>query len=105
MPVPEPICVMQPMLPVAITSGLTRSMFADLAVAQLPGELGLEHVVGPGRAAAEVALRHVAHREAGLGEQRLRLAQDALAVLHRAGRVVGDGEVGAGHGRQRPICP
>ncbi len=88
--VPPAICVMQPMLPVAMTSGRTLSMLADLAVAQAAGDLRLQDVVGAGRAAADVALGHVAHGEAGVGEQRLRLLADLLAVLHRAGGVVGD---------------
>ena len=53
--------------------------------------LGLQHRVGAGRAAAEVALvRRQAHVEAELGEAGLDAAAHALAVLQRAGRVERD---------------
>ena len=42
----------------------------DLAGAQRAGDLRLQDVVGAGRAAADVALRHVLHREARLLEER-----------------------------------
>ena len=60
--VPDAICVMQPILPVAIRSGAVALDVGDLAVAQPRGDLRLQHVVGAGRAAAEMRLRHVAAR-------------------------------------------
>jgi hypothetical protein len=75
MPVPDAIWVMQPMLPVAIASGRVRSMLATFR-SRAARDLGLEQVVGAGRAAADVALGHVADGEAGLGEQALGLAHD-----------------------------
>ena len=73
MAVPRAICVMQPILPVAMTSGLVALDIGDLAVAQRAGDLRLQDVVGAGRAAADVAFRHVLHREARLLQQALRL--------------------------------
>ena len=93
--VPDAICVMQPMLPVAITSGATDFDVPDLSVAQPRGDLRLQDVVGAGGAAADVALRNVAHLEAGVLQKRLRQRRDPLAVLQRAGGMIGDDEVGA----------
>ena len=90
MPVPLPICVMQPMLPVAMACGARRLDVGDLAVAQLRGDLRLEDVVGAGRAAAEMAFRHVHDGEAGAAQQLLRLGLDLLAMLHGAGGMIGE---------------
>ncbi len=63
-----------------------------LAIAQCAGELRLEDVVGSGRAAANVRFRNVDHRVARLDEQLARLVLDALAVLQRARRMIGDAQ-------------
>jgi hypothetical protein len=60
--------VMQPILPVATRSAWCGDV-AELALAQLPGDLGLEDVVGAGRAAADMALRHLLDLEAGARQQ------------------------------------
>ena len=81
---------MQPILPVATTSGATLGDIADLALAEFVGELRLEHVVGPGGAAAEMALGNLGDRKAGLVQQLDRQGVDALTMLQRARRVIGD---------------
>ena len=48
-------CWMQPMLAETMACGLQRLQLRQLAVAQLVGQLGLQHAVGAGRAAAQVA--------------------------------------------------
>ena len=63
----------------------------DLAVAKLRRELRLEHVVGAGGAAADVPLRNFLNLETGAAQQGAGRVLDALAVLHGAGGVVGDG--------------
>ena len=65
-------------------------MLASLRSRSAVGQLRLQHVVGAGRAAAEMRLGDVDRLEPGRGEQRLRLAVQLLAVLQRAGRVIGD---------------
>ena len=85
------------------TSGLTLSMLADLAVAQAARQLGLQHLVGAGPAAAEMALGHVLHDEARVAQQLLGLLDHLLAVLHRAGRMIGDGERPRGHVRETDL--
>jgi hypothetical protein len=65
----------------------------DLAVAEADGDFRLEHVVGAGGAAAEVALGGLADGEAGAGKERLRRGPDLLAMLQGAGGVVGDGQL------------
>src|SRR5262249_19128316 len=62
----------------------------ELALAQLVRELGLEQIVGTGRAAAEMAFGNLGDREAGLAEKLRGKRVDALAMLQGAGRVVGD---------------
>src|SRR5262249_43440916 len=74
--------------------GTHRPDAGGLAVAHLARDLGLQNVVGAGRAAAQVPLRDLDHGEAGVAEQLARLLVDALAVLHGAGRVIGDAERG-----------
>jgi len=54
----------------------------QLAVAQRGGELGLQQIVGAGRAAAQMPFRHLDHLEPGGAEQRFGLAVDLLAMLH-----------------------
>ena len=95
---------MQPMLPVATTSGRTLLDVGDLAVAQLGGDRRLQDVVGAGRAAAQVALGDLHHREAGVAQQLARLVDDALAVLHRAGRVIGDAQRRPALGRAHVVA-
>ena len=63
-----------------------------LAVAQAARQLGLQHLVGAGPAAAEMALRHVLHDEARVAQQLLGLLDHFLAVLHGTGRMIGHGE-------------
>ena len=84
------IWVMQPMLPVAITSAPVASMFATLRSRSARGDVGLHDVVGSGRAAAQMRLGDVAHLEAGACQQVLGLPHDFLPVLERAGGLVGD---------------
>ena len=61
----------------------------------------LKHVVGSGRSAAQMSLRHVADFESGPRQQCLRLVQHPLAVLQRAGRMIGDHEVAVAHRRHQ----
>src|SRR4029453_8790067 len=65
---------------------------AQLAIAELRGELGLEQIVGPGRAATEMPLGDVDDVEAGLVEQVKRQRIELLPMLERAGGVIGDPE-------------
>ncbi len=65
----------------------------DLAIAQALRELGLKNVVGTRRAAAEMPFRDLRELVAGRREQRPRRPLDFLAVLHRAGGVIGDGQI------------
>src|SRR5271156_673070 len=65
----------------------------DFAFAQPSCKVGLQNIVGAGRAAAQVTVRYVFDHEAELAEQLLRLPVDALAVLQRARRVVRHGEL------------
>jgi hypothetical protein len=69
--------------------GLHVGDVGDLAIAQPARQVGLEDLVGTGPAAAQVPLRHVLHDEACRAQQRLGRLGELLAVLHRAGRVVG----------------
>ncbi|OBQ27934.1 MAG: hypothetical protein AN485_24245, partial [Anabaena sp. MDT14b] len=57
------------------------------------GDLWLEDVVDAGRAAADMALWHFAHPEACGGEQLFRPVLELLAMLHRAGGMVGHAQV------------
>ena len=66
--VPLAICAIQPMLPVGDDLGLQAFDVGDLARLQLPGQARLEDVVGAGRAAADVAFRHVEHLKACLAQ-------------------------------------
>ena len=73
--------------------GCTRGLdIGHLAVAQAAGDFRLHDVVGSGRTAAQVPLPRFANLEAGPRQQLFRLAHDLLAVLHRAGRMIGDRE-------------
>ena len=85
--------------------GAGRLDVRDLAVFQAGGDFGLQQIVGAGRAAADMALRHVLHGEAGPGQQRLRFGAQSLPVLHRAGGVIGHDEVGLDHGRGEAEAP
>ena len=58
MAVPQPICVMQPILPAAITCGFGRFDIAHLALLRRVRDLRLEQIVGAGRPAAQMAFRH-----------------------------------------------
>src|SRR3546814_13072850 len=57
----------------------------DLARLEARGDRRLQQVVGAGRAAAEMALRHLLHGKARRCQQGLRLPPDLLAVLPRTG--------------------
>lgn len=64
-------------------------------VGELPGfqlacDLRLQDVVGSGRAATQMTLRHIGNDEACLPQQGLRRAGDLLAMLQRACGVVGN---------------
>ena len=74
--------------------GISRAQVAELAVAQARRDLRLQHVVGAGRAAADMRLRRLDHREAGTLQQRLRFGGDLLAVLQAAGGMIGDRQSG-----------
>ena len=89
--VAEPIWVRQPMLPAAITSGLTRAMLATLRSRKALAIVGLQDVVSAGRAAAEMRFGDRADVEAGPLKERPRRVNDLLGVLERAGGVIGDG--------------
>ena len=69
--------------------GPQRFYMSRLAVPERAGDFGLHDVVNAGRAATEMAFRNVEHREPGLFQKRLRLGDNALAMLQRAGRVIG----------------
>src|SRR5208282_325740 len=64
----------------------------DFALAQPSCDVGLQNIVRSGRAAAQMALRHVLHREAELEQQLFRLPGNPLSVLQGARRVIGDDE-------------
>ena len=70
-----PICVMQPILPAAITSGWSRSMLATLRSRNLLRQLRLKNVVGAGRAATQMTFRYIFDDEARLGKQFFRFAR------------------------------
>ena len=93
---------MQPILAVTITSGSTLAILASLRSRNLPGELRLEQIVGAGRAAAEMTLGNLEDVEAGLLQQRERQGVELLAVLERAGGVIGDAQAGPHHRRDKP---
>ena len=61
-----------------------------LALAERGRDLGLQQVVGAGGTAAEMPLGYVEHLETGAGQQLPWWAGHALAVLQRAGVVIGD---------------
>lgn len=81
--------------------GLQFVQMAELAVAQLVRQLGVEHGIGAGRAAAQVRLvaRHL-HREAERGQVGLDAAPELLPVLQGAGRVEADDLLRVGLARQ-----
>ena len=80
---------MQPILPVATISGSVRPDVGGFALAQRLRHLWLQQIVGAGRAAAEMPLRHLDDLEAGGAQQRARLFDHLLNVLHRARIVIG----------------
>ncbi len=61
--------------------GAGQRDIGELAVAQCRGELRLQQIVGAGGAAAQMAFRHLDHRETGGGEQGLGFLVDMLAML------------------------
>ena len=66
-------------------------MCAALRSPERLGDVGLQQIVGAGRAAAEMPLRHVdAPRSRPASSKRARRRDHALAVLQRAGIVIGD---------------
>ena len=76
--------------------GLEPFDIGDLAVAQPLRQLRLQNVVGAGRAAAQMAFRHIFHHEAAAStSSSFGLAHHLLAVLQRAGGVIGDGQPAA----------
>ncbi len=64
----------------------------ELALLELACDLRLQNIVGAGRAAADVALGNIDDGEARLTQEEAGLVMDALAVLQRAGRMIGDAE-------------
>src|ERR1700690_2969204 len=70
----------------------------DFTLAQPSCDVGLQNVVGPRRAAAQVTVRNLLHHDAELGQKLLRLTGDALAVLQRAGGGVGNNKRRGGGG-------
>jgi hypothetical protein len=74
--------------------GLSLGDIGELAFAQLAGDFRLQQVVSPGRAAAQVPLRHVEHLEPGRSQQCIWCSMNALAMLHRAGGMIGDAPTG-----------
>src|SRR3984893_11228157 len=79
---------MQPILPVAMTSGAVSMMLAILR-SRSRKALGLQNIVSAGRAAAQMPFWDVADVEACLRQELPRQGVDLLAMLHRAGGVVG----------------
>src|SRR5205807_336671 len=71
----------------------------NLAVAKPPRKIRLQHVVGAGRTAAQMIFGDVPHGKSRLPEQLLGLARDLLAVLQRAGGLIGDGEPAVSGGK------
>src|ERR1700759_3757749 len=69
--------------------GLSGDYVGQLAIPQSGSDLRLQDVVGPRRAAAEMAFRHVYGLEPGHCKEPFRHRMDPLSVLHRAGRMVG----------------
>ena len=70
---PPASCVMQPILPVATSSGAGLRDVGELAVAQAAGDLRLQQVVGAGRAAAEMPLGHLDRANPAAASSALRL--------------------------------
>jgi len=64
----------------------------DFALAQPSCDVGLQNIVGAGRASAQMTFGNVLHGKAELAENLLRLPRHALTVLQRTGRVVSDGK-------------
>jgi hypothetical protein len=77
----------------------------ELAVPQRRCDLGLQQVIGSGRTAAEMPLRHVNGLETRCGKQLLRSGVNSLAVLHRTSRMVGDPRSGFDHTGGQPSEP
>ena len=90
--VPVCRCWMQPMLALTMACGLPAAPGApSLRSRSCVGQLGLQHAVGAGRAAAQVALAGgQLHLEAELAQAGLDAAAQLLAVLQGAGRVEGE---------------
>ena len=78
------------MLPVATSCGWVFGDVAQFAVLELPRNFGLEQVVGPGRAAAQMPFRRLSHARAQRLQQRFGLGGDLLPMLHGTGAVIGD---------------
>src|SRR6202035_4245925 len=62
----------------------------DFTLAQPSCNVGLHNIVGPGRAAAEMAIWNILHDEAEFGEKVLRLPHDALPMLQRTSGLISD---------------
>ena len=62
----------------------------DFALTQPYCDIGLKNIVGSRRAAAQMAVRHILHCKAELGEQIFRLSRYALPVLQRTCRMISD---------------
>ena len=77
-----------------MTSGLRRLDVRDLARPQLAGDVRLQQVVGAGRTAADMALRHGHDVESRRGEHQHRRRRHLLAVLQGAGGMIGDAQAG-----------
>ena len=87
---------MQPMLPAAITSGFRRAMLATLRSRSAPRFRAARCCrCRPSRSRCAPS-GGLAHLEAGAAQQRLRRLEDLLAVLQRAGGVIGDDELSHG---------
>ena len=82
-------------------SAPTRAILPSLRAFSPSAMSGSEKVIGPGRAAAEMPLRHVAHSKARRLQRPPGLQGHALAMLQGAGRLIGDGQAPAAVGRRR----
>ena len=78
------------MLPVATRSGEVCIDIRDLAVAQPHGDLRLQNIIGARRTAAQMPFGNVADLKACLRQELPWQGVDLLAMLHRAGGMIGD---------------
>ena len=92
--VPAAICVMQPILPAAITSGRNLSIVPTLRSRNLLAMSGCRILYVPAEPQHRWPSGTSFTTKPSLSEQLLRLPRDALAVLQRAGRVIGDDKPG-----------